>query len=136
MSASSRALTWDDVSTGLERSPSLWGRGVTATTGFSLFGIEFTNMPNTAQDRSFLTSMVMLTSLLSFGRVTLMELAIRIEGHVPKGGTFSSGPSTVDCGVLPFDKWVCLQAGLYPWPVTQMGRLSWGLCTHSALQGR
>ena len=38
LSASSGVLTWDDVSTGPE---SLWGRGVSMTMGFSLFGVEF-----------------------------------------------------------------------------------------------
>ena len=39
-------------------------------------------------------------------------------------------------GYPPLDKWVCLQASLYPRPVTWVGRLSWGPHTHSALQGR
>ena len=43
ISASSRVLTWDDVSTGPEGSPSLWGGGVSTTTGFSLFGVEFSD---------------------------------------------------------------------------------------------
>ena len=33
ISASSGALTWDDVSTGPERSPCLWGRGVSTNHG-------------------------------------------------------------------------------------------------------
>ena len=33
-------LTWDEVSTGLERSLSLWGGGVSMTTGFGLFWVE------------------------------------------------------------------------------------------------
>ena len=38
---SSGALTWDEVSTGLERSLSLLGGGVSMSTGFGLFGVEF-----------------------------------------------------------------------------------------------
>ena len=106
ISASSGVLTWDDVSTGLERSPGLWGRGVSTTTGFSPFGVEFTHacpdMSNTTQDRSSLTSMVMLTSLLAFGRIALMELAIRMEGQMPEGNAFNSGPSAMDCGIPTF----------------------------------
>ena len=41
ISASSGALTWDDVFTSLERSVSLWGGGVSTTTGFGLFGVKF-----------------------------------------------------------------------------------------------
>ena len=41
ISASSGVLTWDDVSTGPERSLSLWGGGVSTTMGFGLFGVEF-----------------------------------------------------------------------------------------------
>ena len=44
ISTSSRVLTWDDVSTGLERSLSLWGGGVSMTMGFGLFGVEFPDM--------------------------------------------------------------------------------------------
>ena len=40
ISASSGVLTWDDVSTCLKGSSSLWGRGVSTTMGFSLFGVE------------------------------------------------------------------------------------------------
>ena len=56
ISASSGALTWDYVSTGLETSPNLLGGGVSTTMGFSLFGVEFSDMcpdmSNPAQDRS------------------------------------------------------------------------------------
>ena len=38
---SSGALTWDKVSTSLGRTLSLWGGGVSMTTGFGLFGVEF-----------------------------------------------------------------------------------------------
>ena len=106
ISASSGALTWDDVFTGQERSPSLWGEGVSMTMGFSLFGVEFIDTCpdafNTTRDRSSLTSMVMLTSLSTFGRVALTEVAIRMEGQMPEGSTFSSGPSAVDCGMPTF----------------------------------
>ena len=40
---SSRALTWDKVSTGLGSSFNLWGGGVSTATGFGLFGVEFTD---------------------------------------------------------------------------------------------
>ena len=60
-------FTWEYVSTGPERSPNLWGRGVSMTTGFSLFGVEIPDacpdVSNTAHHRSSLTSIVMLTSL-------------------------------------------------------------------------
>ena len=41
ISTSSGVLTWDEVSTGFRRSLSLWGGGVSMTTGFGLFGVEF-----------------------------------------------------------------------------------------------
>ena len=41
ISVSSGALTWDDVSTSLERSLSLWGGGVSMTTVFGLCQVEF-----------------------------------------------------------------------------------------------
>ena len=41
ISTSSWALTWDEVSTALGSSFSLWGGGVSTTTGFGLFGVEF-----------------------------------------------------------------------------------------------
>ena len=91
-STSSGVLTWDEVSTSLERSLSLWGEGVSTTMGFGLFGVEFPDtqpdMSNIIQDRRLLTSMVMLTSLSSFGGVVLRELAISIEGLPPRGNTF------------------------------------------------
>ena len=106
ISASSRALTWDDVSTGAERSPYLWGRGMSMTMGFSLSGIEFPDVcpdvSNTAWDRSYLTSMVMLTSLSAFGRVALTGLTIRMEGQIPENGTFSSDSPSVDCRMPTF----------------------------------
>ena len=67
ISASSGTLTWDDVSTGQGKSPSLVGAAVTRTMGSSLFGLEFPDMcpdmSSPTRDRSSLTSMVMLTSL-------------------------------------------------------------------------
>ena len=44
ISASSGVLTWDDVSTGLERSLSLWDGGVSMTMGFGPFGVKFPDM--------------------------------------------------------------------------------------------
>ena len=41
ISTSSGVLTWDEVSTSPERSFSLWSVGVSMTTGFGLFGVEF-----------------------------------------------------------------------------------------------
>ena len=41
ISTSSGALTWDEVSTGLGRSFSLWEGSVSATIGFVLFGVGF-----------------------------------------------------------------------------------------------
>ena len=106
ISASSGALTWDDVSTGLERSPSLWGGVVNTTMGFSLFGVEFADacpdMSNNTWDRHSLSSMVMLTSLSTFGRVALTGLGIMMEGQMPEGSTFSSGPYAMDCGMSTF----------------------------------
>ena len=140
ISASSGTLTWDEVSAGLGKSPSLVGRGVSRTMGFSLFGVEFSdmcpNMSNPAWNRSSLTSMVILTSLSTFGRVALMGPAISMEVQSPEGSTFSSGPSGVDLGCPPLSKWVCLQVGLCLWPETQAGRLSQGPHTHSSLLGR
>ena len=83
ISASSGVLTWDDVSTGQGKSSSLVGRGVNRTTGSSLFGVEFPDacpdVSHPTQDRSSLTSMVMLTSLSAFGRGAPTGLAIRME---------------------------------------------------------
>ena len=41
ISTSFGVLTWDEVSTVLERSLTLLGGGVSTTTGFGLFGVEF-----------------------------------------------------------------------------------------------
>ena len=41
ISTSSGVLTWDDVSTSLERSLSLLDGGVSTTMGFGLFGVKF-----------------------------------------------------------------------------------------------
>ena len=41
ISMSSRVLTWDDVSTSPDGFLSLWGGGVSTTTGFGLFWAEF-----------------------------------------------------------------------------------------------
>ena len=41
ISTSSKALTWDEVSTGLGSSFGLWGGGISMTTGFGLLGVEF-----------------------------------------------------------------------------------------------
>ena len=38
---SSRALTWDEVSTGLGSSFGLWGGGASMTAGFGLLGVKF-----------------------------------------------------------------------------------------------
>ena len=38
---SSRALTWNEVSTSLGSYFGLWGGGVSTTTGFGLLGVEF-----------------------------------------------------------------------------------------------
>ena len=101
ISASSGALTWDDVSTGLERDLSLWGGGASMTTGLGLLGVKFPDtwpdVSNIAWDRRLLTSMVMLTSLSSFGGVVLRGLAIRMGEHLPRGNTFWSSSSTMGC---------------------------------------
>ena len=72
ISASSGALTWDDLSTGLVKSSCLGGRGVTRTMGSSLFGVELLDacpeVSSAAWDRSSLTSMVMLTCPSALGR--------------------------------------------------------------------
>ena len=66
ISASLGVLTWDDVSTGWGKSSGLVGKGVTRTMGSHLFGVELpdtsSDVSRTAQDRSSLTPMVMLTS--------------------------------------------------------------------------
>ena len=41
ISISSKALTWDEVSTNLGSSFGLWGGGVSMTTGFGLLRVEF-----------------------------------------------------------------------------------------------
>ena len=106
ISTSSRVLTWDEVSTSLETSLSLWGGGVSMTTGFGLFGVEFPDMQpdvsNITQDRRLLTSMVMLTSLSTFGGVVLRGLAIRIAEHLPGCNAFWSGSSAMGCRMSTF----------------------------------
>ena len=71
ISTSCRALTWDQVSTSLGSSFSLWGGGVSTTTWFSLLGVEFFDpwpvVSNITWDRRLLTSMVMLTSPSNLG---------------------------------------------------------------------
>ena len=55
------------------------------------------------QDRSSLTSMVMLNSPSAFGRGDLIGLAIKVEGgQLLRGGALSSGPSMVGCGMSTF----------------------------------
>ena len=134
ISASSGVLTWDYVSTGMEGSTSLWGRGVSVTKRFSLLGVKFSDtcpdMSNTTWDRSSLTSMVMLTSLSAFSRVALMGLAVRMEGQLPEDDAFHSGPLQWIAGCPPLGKWVPLQVGLYHWPGTHAERLSEGSYAH------
>ena len=129
ISMSSRALTWDKVSTGLGRSLSLWGGVVSTTTGFGLFGVKFPDpwpdMSNIAQDRRLLTSMVILTSLSSFGGVVLRGLAIMTAEHFPGGDAFQS-----------LGRWICLLLGLCHWPGTWAGRLWQSPHVHSTLVGR
>ena len=100
---SSWVLTWDEVSTSLGRSFSLWGGGVSTTTGFGLFGVEFPDpwpdVSNTARDRRLLTSMVMLTSLSSFRGVVLRGLHIMIAEHLPRDDAFQSGSFAMGCGM-------------------------------------
>ena len=76
------------------------------TMGFGLFGVKFPdawpNVSNIAQDRSSLTSMVMLTSLSGFGGVALTGLAIRMEEHLPGGDAFQSDSSAIDCRMSTF----------------------------------
>ena len=134
-------FTWDDMSTGWGKSSGLVGKGVTRTIGSCLFGVELPDMcsdvSKTAQDRSSLTSVVMLTSPSAFGGGSLTGLAIRMEKEwLLRGRALSSGPSMMDCGMSTLGKWVCLWVGWCLWPVTQVGRLSQGPHTHWALLGR
>ena len=98
------ALTWEEVSTGLERSLSLWGGCVSTIAGFGLFGVKFLGeQPDVSiitPDRRLLTSMIMLTFLSGSGGVVLRELAIRIEEHLLRGNTFQSSSSTMGCRML------------------------------------
>ena len=100
----------------------MWGRGVSKTTGFCLLGVEFSDtcpdMSNTAQDNSSLTSMVMLTSLSTIGRVALMGLAIRMEGSHQRVMLSIVAPLQWIVGCPPLGKWVPLQVGLCCWPGT------------------
>ena len=54
ISTSFGVLTWDEVSTSLERSLTLWGGDVSTITGIGLFGVDFPDtrpdMSNIAQD--------------------------------------------------------------------------------------
>ena len=103
ISTSSRAFTWDEVSTGLGSSFSLWGGGVSMTTGFGLFGVKFPDpwpdVSNITRDRRLLTSMVMLTSPSDFGGVVLWGQAIMMVEHLPMGDAFQSSSSAMDCGM-------------------------------------
>ena len=60
------ALAWDKVSTGWRSYFGLWDGGIRMTTGFGLLRVEFLDLQqdisSIAQDRRFLTSMVMLPS--------------------------------------------------------------------------
>ena len=56
-------------------------------------------MSNITQDRRLLTSMVMLTSLSSFGGVFLKELDMMIVEHLPRGDAFWSGSFDMGCGM-------------------------------------
>ena len=101
---SSVVFTWDEVSNGFGRSFSLWGGGLSMTTGFGLFGVEFPDpwpdLSNIAWGRRLLTSMVMLTSLSSFGGVVLRGLDIMIAECLPRGNAFQSGSFAMGCGML------------------------------------
>ena len=95
--------------------------------GFSLFGVKFPDacpdVSNTACDRSSLTSIVMLTSLSAFGRGALTGLGTwmgRSDCHWVV--LWVIGPLGWAAGCSPLDMWVCLQAGLYPLPVTWVAR--------------
>ena len=74
--------TWEDVSTSLGKSSGLGGRGVTNTMGSSLFEVEPPNacpeVSNTGWDRSYLTSVVMLTCPSTLGGGALIGLAVRM----------------------------------------------------------
>ena len=73
------------------------------TTGLGLFGVEFSDpqpdISSIAQDRRFLTSVVMLPFPSNFGGVDLLGLAITMVETSPRGGTFWSSSSTGDGGI-------------------------------------
>ena len=80
---------------------------MTKTMGSSLFGVEppdaCPEISNTAQDRSSLTPVVMLTCPSAFGGGTLRGLAIGIGVEwPPRGRALSSGPFMVDCRMSTF----------------------------------
>ena len=138
---SSRVLTWDEVSTGMGSSFSLWGGGVSMTTGFGLFGVKFPDpwpdVSNITWDRRLLTSMVMLTSLSNFGGVVLRGLVIMIVEHLPMGDAFQSSSSAMGCR-MSVSRWMDLPPVrlMHCWPGTQTGRVWWVPHVHSTLPGR
>ena len=73
------------------------------TTGFGLLRVEFSDpwpdMFSIAQDRRFLTSMVMLPSPSNFGGVDLWGLAITMVETSPISSTFWSSSSASDGGM-------------------------------------
>ena len=87
-------LTWDEVSAGQSGPSGLWGGVMGTTTGVGLLGEECLDLQldvsSTAQDRRFLTSVVMLPS--NYGGY-LWGLATMMVETLPRGGVFWSGSS-------------------------------------------
>ena len=128
ISASSRMLTWDDVSTGWGKSSSLVGRGVTRTMGSSFFGCNS------------LMHVQMCPILPGIGASSLpwscWPPLPPLAGEPWQG--LHSGRKNDHQGVVlwplallqwivgcpSLGKWVHLQAGLHHWQVTQAGKLS------------
>ena len=105
-----------------------WFGRCSRTMGSSLLGVEFSgaslDMYNTTQDRSSLTSMVMLTSLSAFGGEALMGLGIKMgKEWLPRGGALSSGPSVMGCGMSTFRYMGLPPSKFGLWPVIWAGGL-------------
>ena len=97
------ALTWDEVSTRWSSSSDFWGGGIGMITGLGLLRVKFSDLQpdisNTAQDRRFLTSTVMLPSPSNFEGVHLCGLATTMVETSPRGSSFWSGSSTWSCRI-------------------------------------
>ena len=93
-------LTWDEMSTGWSGPSGFWGGAMGTTAGVGLLGDECLDLQldvsSIAQDRRFLTSVVILPS--NFGG-DLWGLATMMVETLPRGSTFGFGSSIGGDGI-------------------------------------